>query len=105
MDQEIKTGGHSVVRKTSPSQVVNKQVVNITLIYGGFTPWLPRVFRSFLNHVSKTILYVRGDSYVATSSKTISFPPSHGDVHFKYSFAFKKRSRKIVDCYTTFSLY
>ena len=33
MAQEKKTGGLSVVRKTSPAQVVNKQVVNITLIY------------------------------------------------------------------------
>jgi len=73
--------------------------------YGGFTPWLPRVFRSFLNHVSKSILYVRRDSYVATTPKTISFPPSHGDVHFKYSFAFKKLSRKIVDCYRTYAFY
>ena len=73
--------------------------------YGGFTPWLYRVFRSFLNHVSKTILYIRRNSYVATRPNTISFPPSHGDVYFNYSFAFKKRYRKSVDCYTTYTFY
>ena len=80
------------------------QYVHLIVLYGGFTPWLSRVFRSFLNHVSKPLFYVRRDSYVATRPKTISFPPSHGDVHFKYSFAFKKLSRKIVDCYTTYDL-
>ena len=37
----------------------------------------------------KIFFYVRRDLYVATRPKTISFPPSHGDLHFKYSFAFK----------------
>ena len=36
--------------------------------------------------------YVRRDSYVATRVNIIPFTPSHGDVHVKYSFAFKKRS-------------
>ena len=35
--------------------------------------------------------------------KNYFIPPSHGDVYFKYSFAFKKPSRKIADCYTTYT--
>ena len=51
----------------------------------------------------KNYFYARRKSYVAIRVKTIPFP-SHGDIHFKYSFAFKERSRKIGDCYTTYTL-
>ena len=61
-------------------------------------------FQEQLESRIKNYFYVRCDSYVATGPKTISFPPRHGDVHFKYSFAFKKASRKNVDCYTTYDL-
>ena len=61
-------------------------------------------FQELFESLIKNYFYVRRDLYVATRVKTIPFPHSHGDVHFKYSFAFKKISRKIVDCYTTYTL-
>ena len=65
------------------------------------TPGFHKIFESRIkNYFVCTARVVRGYKF-----KTISFPPSHGDVHFKYSFAFKKRSWKIVDCYTTYSLF
>ena len=64
------------------------------------TPGFQELFESRI----KNYFYVRRDLYAATRVKTIPFPTSHGDVYFKYSCAFKKRSRKIVDCYTTYTL-
>jgi len=75
------------------------------ILYGGFTPWLSRVFRSFLNHVSKPLFYVRRDSYVATRPKTISFPFTQAGVGFRYIYAFKNRYLDYVDCYTTYTFY
>ena len=63
------------------------------------TPGFQELFESRI----KNYFYLRHDLYAATRVKTIPFPPSHEDVHFKYSFVFKKRSRKIVDCYTTYA--
>ena len=65
------------------------------------TPGFQELFESRI----KELLFMYQETRTwATCPKTILFPPSHGDVHFKYSFAFKKLSRKIVDCYTTFDL-
>ena len=48
------------------------------------TPDFQELFESRI----KNYFYVRRDSYVAKRVKTIPFPPSHGDLHFKYSFSF-----------------
>ena len=64
------------------------------------TPGFQELFESRI----KNCFYVQRNSYLATRVKTILFPPSHGGVHFKYLFAFKKHSRKIVDYYIMYTL-
>ena len=75
------------------------------MLYGGFTPWLSQVFRSFLNHVSKPLFYVRRDLYGATVVKTNLFPFTQADVGFRYIFAFKNGYLDDVDCYATYTFY
>ena len=61
-------------------------------------------FQELFESQIKHNLNVRRNLYVATGLKTNSIPPSHGDVHFKYSNAFKRVYCKTVDCYTTYGL-
>ena len=61
-------------------------------------------FQELFESRTKHYFNLRRKSYVATGLKTISIPPSHGDVHFKYSSAFKRDYCKTVDCYTTYGL-
>ena len=54
------------------------------------TPDFQELFESRI----KNYFYVRRGSYIATHVKTIPSPPNHGDIHFKYSFAFKNAPGK-----------
>ena len=52
------------------------------------TPGFHELFESRIKNY-----FMYGQTRTWLRVKTIPFPPSHGDLHFKYSFAFKKRSR------------
>ena len=64
------------------------------------TPGFQELFESRI----KNYFYVRRDSYTATEPNSFLFPPVHGDIKFRYKFAFKNCYLDYVECYITYDL-